>query len=454
MIDLRCMNTVDVHSVVLGCSNSYLHYHQSKYYQPFTDHLNVLIGSMNTGRMGNVVKWFTTNTARAFHKKGRGWRVSLDSNHYSGNKAKIGYRNVIKLLEKLEGLGYITVYKGFVSSWKTTDNGLTPEYVIGSYVIFNQPLIDKYHQLTEKSLNVKWEELDSVVEIRDRKTGEAMSNKGKKGVSEQRAKMQHYNNSLKDADIKYRGEPVCTVEYKRIFLNNLDVAGRLYVDGGGVQILEQRLRGEHLTIDGEKVVELDYHAIHPSILYQFLLMDGCNAYDVLGDDFSPYGADLSFVPVVEEEIEQQKKLLGKKYNPLRNLVKLAILIGINSVDRSQAIGAMAGKVREDMFKEQEDKLFVGVVSPIPVGRILDAVIEHNDLVSEHFYCDKGVVLQKVDSDILMKVVEIMVQKGHTVLCYHDSVITKQSAESDLYEALFTAWGSYFGNTLFCKVDSK
>ena len=240
-------------------------------------------------------------------------------------------------------MGYITVYKGYVSSWKSTDNGLTPEYVVGSYVVLHSQLIDKFHQLSDKNMNVKWDEIN-VVEIRNRETGEVMSNKGKKGVAEQRAKMQNYNNSLKDADIKYRGNPVCTVEYKRIFLDTMDIAGRLYVDGGGVQILGQRLRSEHLTIDDEPVVELDYHAIHPSILYQYLLWDGCNAYDLLGSDFSPYGADMSFVPIVQEEIDKQSKLLGKKYNPLRNLVKLAILIGINSVDRSQAVGAMAGKV--------------------------------------------------------------------------------------------------------------
>ena len=453
MIDLRCKNIVDVHSIVLGCSNSYLHYHQSKYYQPFTSYLTTLIGDMNTGRMSNVVKWFVTNTARALHNRGFGWRVSLDKNYYSGNKAKIGYKNVIKLLAFLEEMGYITVYKGYVSSWKSIYNGLTPEYVIGSYVVLHSQLIDKFHQLADKNMNVKWDELD-VVEIRNRETGEVMSNKGKKGVVEQRVKMQNYNNSLKDADIKYRGNPVCTVEYKRIFLDTMDIAGRLYVDGGGVQILEQRLRSEHLTIDDEPVVELDYHAIHPSILYQYLLWDGCNAYDLLGSDFSPYGADMSFVPIVQEEVDKQSKLLGKKYNPLRNLVKLAILIGINSVDRSQAVGAMAGKVREDLFKEQEDKLFAGVVTPIPVGRILDAVIEHNDLVRQHFYNDKGVFLQRVDSDIIMKVVEIMVQKGHSVLCYHDSVLTKQSAEEDLRKAMFAAWESYFGNTVFCKVDKK
>ena len=76
MIDLRCKNIVDVHSIVLGCSNSYLHYHQSKYYQPFTSYLTTLIGDMNTGRMSNVVKWFVTNTARALHNRGFGWRVS------------------------------------------------------------------------------------------------------------------------------------------------------------------------------------------------------------------------------------------------------------------------------------------------------------------------------------------------------------------------------------------
>lgn len=448
--ELSNMSTLDRHGISLSCTNTYLHYHQSDYYQHVTDS----ILSHTEGEWSIAVKWFVSNMARAINNKAEGMRVSLDPAYYSGNKAKIGYRGVKALLQFLEEKSYIHIYKGFVDSWKYENGKRVPEYVISSCVIFRKRLTDLWSSLPPVDLFTEYY-VDDSVQVRNRKTGEELGTRGKIGIKEARAKMDTYNSSLKEADIKYNGKQIATVEYKRVFLDTMHVAGRIYAAGGGVQLLPQRLRNEYLTIDGEPVVELDFSAIHPNICYQMLLKDGINVYDLLGEDFSPYGADLSFVQIDGDEIEKQAKLIGKPYNPLRNLAKLAILIGINSVDEAQAVGAMSGKVRDDAKKkEQEEKLFVGVVGTIPVKRILSAIKDHNDLISESFYKDKGVVLQKVDSDIMMNIIQTMVQKDHTVLVYHDSCLVKASAENDLRQAMYSAWEEVLGDKTFCRVERK
>lgn len=449
--DLSKMSSMDRHGVNLTCYNTYLHYHESQYYQPITD--SILLHT--EGKWDIAIKWFVSNAARAFNNSASGMRISLDPGYYSRNKAKIGYRGVKALLEFLEQKGYINIYKGFVDTWRYESGKRVPEYAIPSCVIFRKRMIDLWNNVnTEVDLWSDYTVEDSV-QVRNRKTGEDIGTRGKIGIKEVRKKMNEYNSSLKEADIKYNGKQIATVEYKRVFLDTMHVAGRIYAAGGGVQLLPQRLRNDCLTIDGEPVVELDFSAIHPNICYQMLYKDGLNVYDVFGEDFSPYGADLSFVDVDTEEIKKHSQLIGKTHNPLRNLAKLAILIGINSLDEQQAVGAMSGKIRDDQKREnQEDKQFVGIVGTIPVKKILSAVREHNDLIRDNFYSDRGVVLQKVDSDIMMEIIQTMIQKDHTVLVYHDSCICKASAESDLRDAMYAAWKEVLGDTTFCKVEKK
>jgi len=447
--ELSMMQNVDRYGVVLQCANTYLYYHESLYYQNVVDDLLM----QTKGKWVKAVKWFVTNYARAVNGKASGMKISLSANHYSKNDAGVGYKSVVHLISLLEQKGYIHIYKGYVESWKVKDGKRIPEYTIPCCIVFRKRLKDLWNSPDCANLFEDYE-LEDVVEIRDRETKEPLSLSGRNGINQVRKDMKQYNDSLEQADIQYNGNPIATVAYKRIYLDNMKVAGRLYAAGGGVQLLPQRIRSEHLTIDGEPVVELDYHAIHPSICYELLAQDGTNAYQIFGKDFSPYGADLSFVEVDQDEIDAQSKLLGKPYKPLRNLIKIVLLISINSLDERQAVSGISGKIGEDRRKEPEDQEFVGIIGRVPVKKVMDAVLEHNDLIRDNFYRDKGVILQKFDGDIMMTVISDMVQRGHTVLCYHDSAVCKKSAEQDLYQAMKQAWKDVLHTDHFCKIDRK
>lgn len=48
----------------------------------------------------------------------------------------------------------------------------------------------------------------------------------------------------------------------------------------------------------------------------------------------------------------------------------------------------------------------------------------------------------------------MIQKGHTILGYHDSALVKQSAAIDLKEAMIGAWKRVLGDDTYCKIEEK
>lgn len=448
--DLSKMNEIEVHSLSLSCVRSYLFYHESKYYQSVTEALL----SHTEGKWSKAVKWFVSNMARALNKNAKGFRISLDSNTYTSNTLGIGYRGVKSLIEFLEKKSYIDIYRGYVIEWKLINGKRAPERTMSSCVVLRKRALDLWS--SEETIPNLWKDIESTecIEIKNRETRELLSTKGKVGINTLRGKMNEYNGTLSGADIKFDGKPIADVEYKRVFLDSMDIAGRIYAQGGGVQLLPQKLRSELLTIDGEPVVELDYSAIHPNICYQILhCYDNFNVKDVMGEDFSPYGADLSFIQVDYDMVRHKESLTGKKHNPLRNLSKVAILIGMNSVDKQQAVSGLSNKIRNDCKKSIEEQEFYGV-GKISSLAVLEAVQEHNDWISEKFFSDQGVFLQNTDSRIMMEVVDIMIQKGHTMLTYHDSVIVKQSAEDDLREAMYSGWRSVMGDTTFCKVDKK
>lgn len=305
---LQEMDAISRHEVILQCSNSYLHYHKSLYYQAMVDELM----QKTEGKWSNAVRWFVSNSARAYKNNASGITVSLHPNYYSKNAAKIGYRAVQSLLKLLESKGYINIYKGYVETWKLSKGKRVPEYTVPSCVIFRERWNQLWDEEDESFGLFDDKEAEPSIEVRSRKTKESLTTRGRIGIKEVREKMDNYNDSLTSANIQYNGKPVATVAYKRVYLDTMNVAGRIYASGGGIQLLPQRLRSELLTIDSEPVVELDYHAIHPSLCYSMLAKDGWNVYEVFGEQFDAYGVDLSFLTVDSAAVERHSALIGKK----------------------------------------------------------------------------------------------------------------------------------------------
>lgn len=442
--DLQQMKELDRQSIILSTHNSYLYYHTSSYYQPVYEKLI----EHTKGKWEKAVRWFVSNSARSIKQKGSGFTISLDQSYYSGSKMGIGFRGVKQFLMWAEEKSYIHIYRGYVYEWKMEEGKRVPCKTIASRVILRPRALEMWEEIKDKIPNL-FRDMDvkSFCVLRDRKTRQEIE-----GVfsEEDKGFMTKYNDSLHESNITFRGKEICVPQYTRTYTGSVDITGRLYAAGGGVQLMPQNIRSKHLKIDGEPVVELDYSSMHPNICYQLMLNNGIEpVLDILGQSFDPYAADLSFIDVNQEKMNE-----FKGQNPIRHLAKLAILIGMNSVDKGSAVGALSSKIAEDRKKAKKDQLFYALDTKIPVGLVFDAIQKHNDLIADVFFTDRGVVLQKYDSDVMINVIDTMIQKGHSVLCYHDSALVKKSAEFDLYEAMVQGWKEVFGDTTFCKVERK
>lgn len=450
--NITIQDDVIVQRLALTCINSFTYYHESKYYR------NVYkeILSATEGKWINAVKWFVSNSARAINYKAVGFQVSLRPQTYSNNIQKIGFRSVMNLINLLEGKGYIDIYKGGVLEWGVDeDGGYEAGSKSSSYIVLKEKYLDLWRGVRLPKGCWDKQEDDLLVQIRDRETRQNKSTQGVAGITKEKLRMKQFNEFLSKSDIQFYGEPIANLKYSRIFSDDLTYGGRLYAVGGGVQTIPQDIRRDALTIDGEPVVELDYKAIHPNICYQlFYNGDGLDVNMVLGEDFCPYSAPMPFLEINEDKIKEKEKLTGKSHKPVRELAKLTILISMNSDDRGKAVHALSNKIRKDRLEPIENQRFYGIEGIIPARRVCDALKEHNDFISSHFFSDSGIVLQKFDSDIMLEVVSRMLQKEHAVLCYHDSAITKASAEEDLMNAMQEAWVSVFGNDKFCTIEKK
>ena len=450
--DLSKMTDKDVYTVNLGCVRSYLYFHESKYYQKIVDQ----VLAHTNYKWEEAVRWWVSNSARAMKNRANGFIFSLQSNTYSKSQQGIGYRKVKSLIEFLESKGYIDIYKGCVKSWVTKDGKQVPEFMIPSCMVFRQRTLDMWKGV-DVSYNLwkEWEENDLAV-IRKRDTKEALSNRGRRGMKEIKSEVRDMNSRLEGANITFNDKPIADIAYRRIFTDDLDKGGRLYTLGGGVQLLPQTIRAEMLKIDGEPVVELDYSSIHPNICYQMMYnRDGFSIYDVMGEDFSPYNADMSFLQIDQQRKMEWERRTGRAHNPIRSLAKLAILIGMNSNDKNSAAWTLGNKVKQDRMQLNiEDQAFYALSSSNDYALVLEAVQNHNDFIRDMFFSDAGIMLQNIDSKIMMRIVGAMGELGHDVLAYHDSVLVKASAEDDLRQAMVNAWGAVLGDTTFCKIDKK
>ena len=444
--DLSKMSDLQMYEAMITNTDSSLYYHRSLWYEDVVQYLLTI----TSGKWERSVRWFVTNSAKAVRNKAGGFYISLSPNHYSSNDQNIGYRATSALIYYLEECQFIDIYKGFV---KERDAKGKPTKTVKSFVQFKEKYLALWDMID--LVLIPNTEADEMIEIRNRETGENKSLRGRNGITTLREGVKVLNDSLKDVSIEFKGKRVATVEYKRVYSNSLQESGRFFVSGGGVQLLPEKYRSKYLTFNGEPVVELDYSSIHPSICYQQMYNnDGFSIYDVMGKDFSPYDADLSFIKVDAKLKAHWEQLTGKVHNPRRQLAKLAILIGMNSDDMNSAAWTLGNKVKLDREKDIADQDFYAMSGTNDYGKVLEAVRNHNDFIRDMFFNDGGIVLQNIDSKIMMHIVGAMGEKGHAVLAYHDSVLVKQSAEDDLRNAMVDAWKAILGDTTFCKVDKK
>ncbi|WP_281016409.1 hypothetical protein [Minwuia sp. IMCC3077] len=213
-----------------------------------------------------------------------------------------------------------------------------------------------------------------------------------------------------------------------------ELGGRIY---GGWWQQEGSAWRDKLTINGNQVVELDYHSLHPRLLYALV------------------GQELKHDPYQLNSIE-------------RSASKLLFLTAINARDESSIYQAFRHQASDNSSKfdrrqDQAEEILDPNDDPANLEHIfgmmrsfkssfqafdslksmpnseLEEVLQSLKQLNKpiaHFLCsDMGIKLQRTDSDICMKVIEDMTGRGIPVLPIHDSFIVEKGHEEVLREVM-------------------
>jgi hypothetical protein len=265
---------------------------------------------------------------------------------------------------------------------------------------------------------------------------------------------------LENVEFSVMGEIVPSPLYKRVYTDNPSKGGRFY-NCGNFQTMKKELRPS-IKIDGEDTVCLDYSALHPCLCY--------NLVDVeLEDWYDPYNCDTSFIKVDHEKVEEFRKKYNKpSYDPVRNLVKIAMLCVLNSPEgngennASVAILAISSKIGLDRAKQNDaetvgDSMFYGLCfgrKPIPVKELVKSILTHNFPIAEFFFTDIGLELQRHDSDMAEYILGHFLQKNEVALSLHDGFIVKKDLKDELSNVMLDAYKEVTGTEKNCKIKQE
>jgi hypothetical protein len=202
--------------------------------------------------------------------------------------------------------------------------------------------------------------------------------------------------------IHLRDRPYFTVFSQRSWKKG----GRKY--GPWAQNIPKDIRA-HITIDGKPTAERDFGQTHGRILCARAKLD-IDVHDI----FDISGFD-------------------------RKLVKLAFYILINAATETQAINAIAHKLKRKGARAEAVAVVAAIKDKFPA-------------LAPYLHAGIGLELQRVDAEIAETVLLDLLRKAIVALPIHDSFIVRANDAGPLEEAMDTAWTRHVGSrsVLACK----
>jgi len=180
----------------------------------------------------------------------------------------------------------------------------------------------------------------------------------------------------------------------RIFSRGtLDLGGRFY---SSIQNLKSEAR-KYIRLNGEPTVEVDFTSIHPTMIY-----DLTPAADLVGDAYTIAGWD-------------------------RNAVKVAFNIMLNrdgGASRSSASKTIAeetGLTKAEAQQLEQD------------------ILQRHIAIEGFFNSDSGLALQRVDSDVMFKILKHFVKLRRPIIPIHDSAVVSVRDVEGLRLAMESAY---------------
>lgn len=344
------------------------------------------------------------------HQQGKAVSYSRRKAFYCGLKRYCGgsytYARILKWVNWLEGQEYISNWiapprppregeRGTQSTMKATSklleicDGLILKVNHRECLCLNSPDKKKINYVdTEETLRMRREIEEINRHLRDVDFDIVLP-----GISRTERHLCIPHQILKTGEQIQLYVPHLEPSVRRVFCRgSFDCGGRLY---GAWQNIPKKHR-PLLTINGEPTVEPDYPSLHARLAYALKgspLRINDDPYDVGG------GFD-------------------------RQEGKYALLISFNARNERSAICSIAQKLS---------------LSHARAASLYQQVVTHNWQINEFLAKDKGIELQKMDSDIAIKVIQACLNDGIPVLPVHDSFIVPERAESVTREHMERAW---------------
>lgn len=331
---------------------------------------------------------------------------------------KITTREVTKNVDWLVENGYALSFVGKPSKYV--------ELREPSVLLPTRKFIEKYlNKELLKEAEVSYLKSTQVMLLRSRKENGTMKElkiRMTKEMKQTEMNVRLYNEMLDTVDIRDEEGNNLTSVYMRIWSwGSMNMSGRWY----GSVVNMPRVDRLGLTIDGEPVVEIDYVAIHPRILW------------------SMYNKPLlAFPHDIYAEITDSKSPTDRK------MAKLALLIYLNG-DEKEAKLAITGEFNA---LTQEEKKEYTLGKPSLLWHLInDYFISEGMPVKEDYKGNNniGLKLQNQDSELAAIVIERLRMVGVPVLVVHDSFIVQERYQhiteqvmSQCFKIMFDDGGLY------------
>lgn len=209
--------------------------------------------------------------------------------------------------------------------------------------------------------------------------------------------------------------------FRRVFNCNFDLGGRFYAHW--CQGLPRELR-RHILINGEPIQELDFKALHPSLLY----------------------AEAGLPAPTEVYLPEGWP------TKQRNAFKVLMLSALNAETEAAAIkGTRRGILTNypELLKRKDKE---NILTNAWLHSALSALKDMHAPIARHFCSGVGTRLQNVDSRIASHVMHELLDQGIVALCEHDSFLVAVSHVEELRRAMYNASVAVCGVPI--SVDAK
>lgn len=398
----------------------------------------------------DAIECFTYNMVRAVKLGYSEISFSSDRNRYTkvvingrAIATGVGYDATINLVNLFEEEGLLFRETGYRVEGVTSKSG---------YLVITQRLVEMIEVNTDLD-KVKIGARTEVLILRD-SSEVSLEFPSTNYTKEIIRVLTKYNKMMEKCEVML-GATKLETGLARIFNIDFQHGGRLYTSGTSYQGVAAHLR-KYITINGMQTAEVDIKGSHISILHTMVgsrLLDGYDPYEIPMEGIAEYDV---------EKVSLMLCQYDERYNPFRNLVKLALLIMINASSEHKAAYSLKEKINEQIRRSiaDVDKMTVDQISMltvyglknVDVTKLFSALKHKHEVIKEYFFSGAGVWLQKMEGDIFTKVIEMCIHKDYPVLVIHDSCRADVRQIKEIGDFITAAWYEVVGDVSNLKLE--